>query len=142
MEKNNQYNVYICHYYEKETGAFKNLSDLSHEEAELIQKKLREDKTVFASKRSIDYLDIRRQLESQARDIFISKGGKPKRLAPHYLTYGECDWFYDWYKETQVIKIPIYKIDINTISFTYGDLFPTMRYNDGKPYRKNIYTYT
>ena len=27
-----------------------------------------------------------------------------------------------------------------TISFTYGDLFPTMRFQDGKPYRGQIYT--
>ncbi|MGO4373544.1 hypothetical protein AB4Z21_22815 [Paenibacillus sp. MCAF20] len=27
-----------------------------------------------------------------------------------------------------------------SISFTYGDLFPTMRYGDGKPYRKQVYT--
>lgn len=26
-----------------------------------------------------------------------------------------------------------------TISFTYGDLFPTMRYKDGKPYRGKVY---
>lgn len=25
-------------------------------------------------------------------------------------------------------------------AFTYGDLFPTMRYEDGKPYRKQVYT--
>ncbi|MEC0238463.1 hypothetical protein P4H66_01070 [Paenibacillus dokdonensis] len=27
-----------------------------------------------------------------------------------------------------------------SISFTYGDLFPTMRYSDNKPYRKQVYT--
>ncbi|KWX74568.1 hypothetical protein [Paenibacillus jilunlii] len=26
------------------------------------------------------------------------------------------------------------------ISYTYGDLFPTMRYLDGKPYRGQVYT--
>ncbi len=27
-----------------------------------------------------------------------------------------------------------------TISFTYGDIFPTMRCRDGKPYRGQVYT--
>ena len=40
-------------------------------------------------------------------------------------------------------KIPIEKFDIRTISFTYGDSHPTFsdRVNDGKEYRKKLYTY-
>lgn len=31
-------------------------------------------------------------------------------------------------------------LSANSVSFTYGDLFPTMRYTDDKPYRKQVYT--
>lgn len=36
--------------------------------------------------------------------------------------------------------ISIDQFDPDTISFTYGDLFPIMRYQDGKPYRNEVYT--
>lgn len=41
------------------------------------------------------------------------------------------------------IKIPIEAFDLKTISFTYGDSHPTFsdRVNDGKEYRKKVYTY-
>jgi hypothetical protein len=32
------------------------------------------------------------------------------------------------------------QFDPEHISFTYGDLFPTMRFKDGKPYREKLYT--
>lgn len=34
-------------------------------------------------------------------------------------------------------------LDLNTVSFTYGDSHPTFsnRVNDGKEYRKKLYTY-
>ncbi|WJH35627.1 hypothetical protein N6H14_06460 [Paenibacillus sp. CC-CFT747] len=31
-------------------------------------------------------------------------------------------------------------LDRSAVSFTYGDLFPTMRVQDGKPYRGQVYT--
>ena len=34
----------------------------------------------------------------------------------------------------------VMNISPEVISFTYGDLFPTMRYEDSKPYRKKVYT--
>lgn len=42
--------------------------------------------------------------------------------------------------EPRVIQIGWDEFDDRSISFTYGDLFPTMRYEDGKPYRKQVYT--
>ncbi|MBD0384704.1 hypothetical protein [Paenibacillus sedimenti] len=36
--------------------------------------------------------------------------------------------------------IHINEFDPATISFTYGDLFPAMRYKDGKPYREQVCT--
>jgi hypothetical protein len=39
--------------------------------------------------------------------------------------------------------IQIDEFDISTVSFTYGDSHPTFsdRVNDGKEYRKKVYTY-
>jgi hypothetical protein len=134
MEEN-----YLFHYYEAENGPFRNLSALSNEDAQTVQDNLKLEGIVFASKRSDDYLLIRRQLEELARNIFISKGGKPRKSYPHYMTFGACDWLKEWYRDSKEIKIHIEEFDPRTISFTYGDLFPTMRYRDGKPYRERIY---
>lgn len=82
--------------------------------------------------------------EELGRRLFIEKGGKPIRKAPHYMVVECCDWLNSWFIEGDFIKIPIQEFDLNTISFTYGDMHPTFspRVNDGKEYRKKIYTYT
>lgn len=133
-------NYFLYHYYELARGPFRSLTDIPLQEALIIQQQLKEDTSLFASKRSDDYLYIRLDLEQKAREMFIRKGGKPIRKSPHYMTLGECQWLKEWYKEGQELKIHIDEFDERTISFTYGDLFPTMRYQDGKPYRGQIYT--
>ncbi|MFK7691888.1 hypothetical protein [Paenibacillus sp. HJGM_3] len=94
---------------------------------------------VFASKRSGDYMLVRRQLEARARTLFVEKGGKPVLSYPHYLTLGPCEWLKSWYKRGEVLTIPWEAFDPAIVSFTYGDLFPTMRYRDDKPYREVVY---
>ncbi|WP_217595538.1 hypothetical protein [Cohnella sp. GbtcB17] len=131
---------YLFHYYESKTGPFKNLSALTVSEAQHIMKDLKKDNAVFASKRAEDYLLIRFDLEQRARAAFIQKGGKATKQYPHYMTLGPCNWLKDWYVEGKELKIPIEAFNPESLSFTYGDLFPTMRYNDGKPYRGNVYT--
>ncbi|OXM82511.1 hypothetical protein [Paenibacillus rigui] len=130
----------LYHYYEEDQGPFKNLSSLEINEAEEILQKLRCEGDTFASKRSLDYLRIRRELESKARESFINKGGKPKNLYPQYMTLGACEWIREWFKNGRHIQIPLAKFKEDSISFTYGDLFPTMRYQDGREYRGQVYT--
>jgi len=131
---------FIVHYYEACQGPFRSLSDLSLEEAEAILQRIRQDGIVFASKRGMDYLEIRKSLETQIRRLFIEKDGQPKRLRPHYFILGDCDWVKSWYREGREIKISLKTIDPKIISFTYGDSFPAMRYQDGKPYRGQVFT--
>ncbi|WP_127533621.1 hypothetical protein [Paenibacillus kobensis] len=132
--------ILLYHYYDLSTGPFRNLSDLDPCEAERILQEIRTHKKGFASKRSADYLTIRRNLEARARELFVLKGGKPVRSAPHYMTLGECPWLLEWFDEGKQLAIAIDHFDPSVISFTYGDLFPTMRYQDGKKYRGQIYT--
>lgn len=56
------------------------------------------------------------------------------------MTVGECPWLLDWFERGKELNIPFSEFDPYTISFTYGDLFPTMRYQDGKKYRGQVYT--
>ncbi|SEU18919.1 hypothetical protein [Paenibacillus sp. NFR01] len=130
----------LYHYFDASTGPFRNLSDLTPEEAAEKQEALRRESKSFAGKRSADYLQIRRELEQKARNAFIAKGGLPVRQAPHYMTFGECPWLLDWYPEGRSLSIPLSHFKKEHVSFTYGDLFPTMRVADGKPYRGQVYT--
>lgn len=131
---------YLYHYYDESTGPFMNLSDLEMGEAERVLQDVRASKKGFASARSADYLQIRFDLESKARELFIGKGGKPIRRQPHYMTFGKCPWLLEWYPSGRELLIPIDDFESSCLSFTYGDLFPTMRFQDGKPYRNQIYT--
>ncbi|ASA26605.1 hypothetical protein [Paenibacillus donghaensis] len=130
----------LYHYYDASTGPFRNLSDLTVEEAETVQSELRLRKKGFASKRGDDYLEVRRGLEALTRKLFVAKGGRPVRQFPHYMTLGSCPWLLEWYPQGRLLQIPFTAFQPDTISFTYGDLFPTMRLQDGKPYRGQVYT--
>jgi hypothetical protein len=129
----------LYHYYEASRGPFVNLSDLPLEEAEGILDEIRRRGDVFASQRSGDYLRIRRELEDKVGRLFIEKGGKPRRERPHYMILGSCSWLLDWYREGCELCVPLAAFEPDVVSFTYGDTFPAMRYQDGKPYRGQVY---
>lgn len=130
---------YLCHYYECSRGPFRNLSDLHLDEAETILADIRQRGEGFASQRKPDYLTVRRELEDYIRARFIVKGGQPVRTHPHYMILGSCDWLKSWYKQGCELRIPLNQFDSKHVSFTYGDMFPAMRYADGKPYRRQVY---
>lgn len=132
------FNLY--HYFDRDIGPFRNLSKLTREESEVLSTQIRVNGNTFASRRSEDYMSIRRELESTARNQFIAKGGNPQSTFPHYMTLGACDWLKSWYAKPDVVEIPWDRFAQESVSFTYGDLFPTMRYLDGRPYRQQVYT--
>ena len=109
-----------------------------------VQAKLdAENKTFHAGKHKEKYYERRKYLEQWVRSMFIDKGGKPIRQTPHYMCIGECPWLATWFEDSGFIKIPIDEFDINTISFTYGDTFPTFSpsVTDELEYRRQVYTY-
>ena len=130
---------YLSHYYENSIGPFVNLSDLPLEGAEAQLERIRRAGCTFASHRSADYLAVRRELEMRVRNIFIQKGGKPKRESPHYMILGSCSWGISWYVNGQELRIPLTDFSPEIMSFTYGDTFPAMRYQDNKPYRGQVF---
>ena len=52
-------------------------------------------------------------------------------------------WLQSWFEDCDHIVIDTTDLDLSTVSFTYGDSHPTFsdRVNDGKEYRKKLYTY-
>ncbi len=126
---------YLCHYYEAARGPLKNLSDCWPQEAEQVMERIRQEGVIFASKRTADYLIIRRELEQKIRSLFGARGGQPKRATPHYFIVGSSPWLAGWYQDGRELRVPVAVFDPLTVSLTYGDSFPAMRFLDGKPYR-------
>ena len=133
---------YLYHYFEKATGPFKNLSGLPDGQAQKVLARIRASGTIMAAHRFDGYMRRRRELEEVARALFVQKGGTPKRKYPDYMVVGECPWLATWYRESDYLRIPVARFDPMTISFSYGDLFPTFsdRARDGREYRRQIYT--
>ena len=53
--------MYLYHYYDKSVGPFRNLSDVSVEEAKYIMQNIKETKPdTVGAKRSPEYIDLRR----------------------------------------------------------------------------------
>lgn len=140
MADNHPIPTYLYHYYEASCGPFLSLSDLPPQEAETIQERIRQEGNRFASRRAQEYLQIRREIEQKIRSLFIGKGGKPERLTPHYFVLGECTWLQEWYVDGRAVWLPLAAFPSGSLSFTYGDSFPAMRYQDGRPYRGQVYT--
>jgi hypothetical protein len=131
---------FLCHYYEETDGPLRNLSDLPEAEAQMVLERIRIEGNRFASQRKDDYVAVRHVLEDQVRRLFMEKGGRPVRLHPHYFVLGECAWLKSWYPHGCELRIPLRVFRAESISFTYGDTFPAMRYKDGRPYRGKVYT--
>ena len=136
--------MFLYHYFEKERGPFLTISDLSDEDAIILQDKLKEGDNILV-KRDFDgnYLKQRKIIENWLYETFLEKGGKPKRKTPHYMIIGETDQCKTWYKCIDHIKIPLNEFNKDTISFTYGDSFPTFispQFGDKSEYRLNVYT--
>lgn len=132
--------AFLTHYYESTCGPLRSLTHLTPEEAEAIQQRIRQEGNRFASRRAPDYLTVRRALESQIRGLFTEKGGAPRLERPHYFILGDCPWLQSWYVQGCALRLPIASFNPGAVSFTYGDSFPAMRYQDGKPYRGKVYT--
>lgn len=136
--------MYLYHYYDKEIGPFRNLSEVSIEEANEILQNISSTKPhVQCAKRQQTYMQDRLWYENILRYEFEKKGGIIKRKSPHYMVVEHSPWLSTWFDNCAYIKIPIEEFDVRTISFTYGDSHPTFseRVNDGKEYRKKLYTY-
>lgn len=136
--------IILYHYYDKTIGPFVNLSELPIDKAKAVLDTIKLVKPNSQSaKRHDKYVEYRHNCENLIRSEFAKKGGVINRLSPHYMVIEHSPWLSTWHENSALIKIPIEEFDIRTISFTYGDSMPTFSptINDGKEYRKKLYTY-
>jgi hypothetical protein len=138
--------MYLYHYYDKMTGPFMNLSELSTDEANAVISEIKKKKpNVQCAQRDSEYMFRRHMYEDIIRKEFTKKGGVIKRNIPHYMVVEHSPWLNTWFENTACIRIPIKEFDLKTVSFTYGDSHPTFspwpRDDDWKEYRRKLYTY-
>jgi hypothetical protein len=134
--------VVLYHYYERLRGPLLNLSDLPIDQAQAILNDIKAANNTFAAHRYDGYLERRQELEQLVRRMFVQKGGKPLRQAPHYFVVEACPWLETWYIDPAFVKLPVSALPKGAVSFTYGDMFPTFspRVQDGREYRNKVYT--
>lgn len=137
-------NMDLYHYFDRRTGPFKSLTKLSPEKAKEVLEAVKTERPAsFCAQRNEEYVEKRRRCEAILRKEFAAKGGIMEIESPHYMVLGYSPWLYSWYEQPEFIKIPVEEFDLRTVSFTYGDSMPTFsdRVNDGREYRKKLYTY-
>ncbi len=136
--------INLYHYFDKAVGPFVSLSDLSINDAKSILQTIKATKpNSQGAQRHDNYVEYRRNCENVIRSEFEKKGGVISRTSPHYMVVESSPWLSTWFENSSFIRIPIDEFDKKTISFTYGDSMPTFSpsINDGKEYRKKLYTY-
>jgi len=142
MQKENIMNLY--HYYDSAIGPFKSLTAIPIDEAKIVLDEIKKTRPGSQSAQRHDkYVQYRHNCEAILRRECIKKGIITKRTSPHYMVVEHSPWLSTWSENSAFIKIPIEEFDLRTVSFTYGDSHPTFsdRVNDGKEYRKKLYTY-
>jgi len=133
----------LYHYFERARGPFLTIMDLPYEAAVSAFAEINQTNPNLVPQDVDWFLERRRELEAIVREMFAAKGGKPRRKAPHYMTVERADCMKSWYLDPAHIQIGIEEFDPATVSFTYGDMFPVFnpRLDDGREYRRNVYTY-
>jgi hypothetical protein len=116
---------YLTHYYHRDKGPFRSLSELSDDAAIKIMKVLCDDTPYGARfKDPAGYLNNRKQTEKWVRQGFIAKGGKPVAPYPIPFVLGSSRWLVQAAPDRAAhaeIRIPLSEFSEVDISFTYPD---------------------
>lgn len=118
---------FLYHYYETEQGPFKNITRNGLKRAQEIQNNI---SVGFNSNRPSNYIELRFSTEKRLKELFINKGGQPKRDDPFYFTLGPSEWMRSCYKNPGTVKIPLTDFHPEQISFTYPDSMVSFQFHD------------
>ena len=136
--------MYLYHYFDKRTGPFKSMTALPEDEGKRLLEQIKAQRPgSMCAQRDKEYIANRSNCEKILQKEFQAKGGIIEIPHPHYMVVEHSPWLYSWYEQPDYIKIPVEEFDTRKISFTYGDSMPTFspKVNDGKEYRRKLYTY-
>jgi len=134
---------HLYHYYDKSQPPFRTITALSYEEAAALFRKKQEEDPKSVNPNIEWFLTRRYEMEKTVWDKFIAIGGKPIRTAPIYCTLGANDNMKTWFGDAAYISMPVRDFDLDTISFTYGDMFTVFNpaLNTGEEWWGQVYRY-
>ena len=131
----------ITHYYLIDKQPFLSLSDLDGDtNSPTFKEMLNRHKfdPQYNRRFGLNYLETRKRVEEQLRDLFIKRGGNPSREYPIYFVLGESKWFKNLNEKHIEIQIPISELPRDKVSITFPDSYLTMTACD-KPYYKKVH---
>jgi hypothetical protein len=132
---------FITHDYLPETGPLRSLSDLPlGADDSIFESFLTRHKCEPTCRRRFgrEYLRYRREVEDRLRELFISRGGKPKRKHPFYFILGDSPWFKGLNDGHLELRINISALSPELTSVTYPDSFIALTQTE-KPYHNQVF---
>lgn len=107
--------MWLYHYYDASIGPFRNLSDISIDEANKILKDISIHKSDSqCAKRTAEYMSLRHYYEKILRNEFEKKGGVIQRKVPHYMVVEHSPWLATWYENSAYLNINVDDFDKRT----------------------------
>lgn len=97
--------MYIYHYYDRDLGPFKNISELPDEEAEKIMQRLKAEKSnAFCNQRNEEYLEKRRYYEDILRREFLKKAEQLQGRFRNIWSWGNVLFYHPGMKNRLLLK--------------------------------------
>jgi hypothetical protein len=92
------------------------------------------------------YMALRRQTEARLRELFIARGGSPRRVSPHYFVLGASAWFEGLAPRMERVELALAALPDGQTTVTYPDSFVAMEAGldlglapDRRPYHGKVF---
>jgi len=134
---------HLYHYFEKGQTPFRSLTALPFPDAVRVLQKQQEKNENLVHPSMEWFLRWRYKTDEELRIKFMEIGGRPIRETPIYCTLGANKGVSTWFENPISIRIPIDEFDLETVSFTYGDVLASFNpnLNTGEEYWGRVYRY-
>ena len=133
--------TFITHYHLADRQPFLTLSALRAGKDDAIFENLKDRHKSDPSYRrryGASYLNTRRSIEDKLRQLFMARGGKPRRKYPFYFVLGQSRWFRCLNEDHLEVTISLSSLDPQTTSFTFPDSYVALS-NSEKPYHGKVF---
>jgi hypothetical protein len=139
---------FVTHYYLPDRRPFLSLSELDESGVAAVNREMAALRAAGRQLRPFGprYMAWRRLTEARLRDLFVARGGQPRRAAPHYFVLGESPWFASLATGMRSIRVPLEALPPAVTSATYPDSFTAMGYGPGfgvphepRPYHGRVF---
>lgn len=124
--------AFATHYYLPDRAPFLNLSDLDADATAAVYREMALLRAAGKQHRPFGrrYTEWRSLTEKRLRELFVARGGRPERDAPHYFVFGESPWFEHLADGMRAIRVPLASLPHNVTSVTVPDSFTAMEFGE------------